>query len=230
MATAMLPEEITGRAHATMLETANAACKTADAAWGVADAVQWADGYSIPASKVAADEFYFAMHGSDLERCVESRKAELAPHRLSRERIESCISADNPERERLIQLAEKGMPIMVNPAFEPNGDGEWLSLRKGYREVASAVNKCYMDDFHDQGLSFVFNKNTVERSIRGVQISPAHWTEANKVQGCPIIDSSDGGPSGTPLNSKFTKDSSDELWGGIEHPTIQIIVDMGLDY
>ena len=57
-------------------------------------------------------------------------------------------------------------------------------------------------------------------SIKDVR--PLSWAEKHgKVQGRPIGDCSDRGPSPSePINSKYTKEASDKLRGQIYHPSI----------
>ena len=56
-------------------------------------------------------------------------------------------------------------------------------------------------------------------SIKDVHFSPLSWAEKHgKVSGRPIGDCLDRGPSPSePINSKYTKEASDKLWGQIYH-------------
>jgi hypothetical protein len=126
-------------------------------------------------------------------------------------------------------LANKGTPLMVRPEFVPNGKGPLPSLRKSYTSGKSAVNRVLYENFHQEGLAFILTKETVLRHIPGLHVSPLSWTpKQGKRQGRPIGDCSDGGslPHNEPLNSKYTKDESDKLWGKIKHPTIKDIAKM----
>jgi hypothetical protein len=64
-------------------------------------------------------------------------------------------------------------------------------------------------------------------------LNPLSWTDnAGKVQGRNLGDCSDGGsePGNSPLNSDYTKDESDSLWGKIVHPTLTDIIRMILRF
>ena len=156
---------------------------------------------------------------------AKRRKKQLSPYRLNRERIEHATRPDNSERNRLLQLADKGMPLLLRPGFCPNGSGILPPLRRKYVTVQSAVNRLLFENFHQKGLAFILTKETA-LSIPGLHLSPLSWTEKQgKVQGRPIGDCSDGGRelSNEPLNSEYTKTASDELWGQIKHPTLKDI-------
>ena len=144
---------------------------------------------------------------------AKRRKKQLSPYRLNRERIENATRPDNPERNRLLKLADKGTPLLLRPEFCPNGSGILPPLRRKYVMVQSAVNRLLFENFHQKGLAFILTKETA-LSIPGLHLSPLSWTEKQgKVQGRPIGDCSDGGRelSNEPLNSEYTKTASDEL-------------------
>ena len=137
----------------------------------------------------------------------------MEPNRLNQYRIEQHLRKDNPEKEKLLLLAEKGMPLMLRPGFVANGTGHLPALRKTYINVKSAVNRLLVENFHDQGLAFILTKKTA-LEIPGIHFSPLHWTEKQgKRQGRPIGDCSDGGieKGNEPLNSTHTKEQSDIL-------------------
>jgi hypothetical protein len=135
-------------------------------------------------------------------------------------------------RNKLLLLADKGMPILLRAGFIPNGKGQLPTLRKTYINVKSAVNRLLVENFHKLGLAFILTKETA-LEIPNLHISPLHWTpKKGKRQGRPIGDCSDGGSeeSNEPLNSSHTKEQSDILWGTIKHPSIDSAALMILDY
>jgi hypothetical protein len=147
---------------------------------------------------------------------------EIKPNRLSRQRIETYVRSDIPEREKLFLLADKGIPILLRPGLKANGGGRLPLLRKTYTAVKSAVNRLLVENFHNLGLAFILSKKTA-LEIKGIHFSPLHWTEKQgKRQERPIGDSSDGGSEegNEPLDSNHTKEQSDLLWGIIRHPSI----------
>jgi hypothetical protein len=89
-----------------------------------------------------------------------------------------------------------------------------------------------MENFRDEGLAFVISKS-LAKTIQNLHVSPLHWApKQGKPKGRPIGDCSDGGSciGNEPLNSVYTKEQSDLLWGLIEHPTIEEVVVMILQY
>ena len=191
----------------------------ADEEYGEADALAWAGGYEIPQEAVDEDEAALARHGGDFDALVTERLSELALDRLNPARIEG-LRADNPERERLLELAQ-GMPIPLPAGLTPNGAGERPPLRRKYLRVAAAVNKMVMG-VRDQRLAFVLCTDTAQR-IPGLHLALAHWaTKKLKRQGRPLLDASD--ESAGSLKSADATAAVREMWGPIRHPTIVELV------
>jgi hypothetical protein len=119
--------------------------------------------------------------------------------------------------------------VITDPRFTPNGGGVLPKLRNLYTSVASAVNKLLFEGCQAKGLAFIFPKDVVKSYITGFHGSPLGWTSKDqKESGRPIGDCSDGGkqPGNLPLNSDYTKDESNKLWGCIRHPTLADICKM----
>jgi hypothetical protein len=71
------------------------------------------------------------------------------------------------------------------------------------------------------------------KDVPGLHVNPLSWTgNEGKVQGRNLGDCSDRGskPGNSPLNSEYTKDESDTLWGKIVHPTLTDIIQMILQF
>ena len=221
----VFPNEATEANRSQLWNIAETAYHLADEVYSIKEANIWADNFEIHEDIVQKDEALFRSSMRDLTVMVKRRKKELSPFRLNRERIENATRPDNPERHRLIRLAEKGMPLLLRPGFCPNGSGPLPPLRRKYVTVQSAVNRLLFENFHQKGLAFILTKATA-LTIPGLHLSPLSWTEKQgKVQGRPIGDCSDGGRelNNEPLNSDHTKDASDELWGQIKHPALEDI-------
>ena len=100
-------------------------------------------------------------------------------------RINDCIHPTNPERVRLLELAD-GMEVDLPSGFVPNGEApETRSpLRKMYIKAHLAVD-CMFYAIYTQGLAFLFKTETAIR-IKGVHFSLAHWAKkAEKASGKP---------------------------------------------
>ena len=218
----VFPKEATEGHRKMLWNIAETAYHLADEIYSVKEANIWAANFEISNDIVNSDEALFRASMRDLATMVKLRKKKLSPNRLNQERIENFTRPDNPERSRLLRLAQKGMPLLLRPGFIPNGCGPHPPLRRKYITVQNAVNKLLFENFHQKGLAFVLTKATA-LSIPGLHLSPLSWTEKQgKVQGRPIGDCSDGGHKlgNEPLNSSLTKKASDELWGQIRHPTL----------
>jgi hypothetical protein len=221
----VFPNEATEEHRNQLWNIAETAYRLADEVYSIKEANIWAENFEISDVIVKKDEALFHASMRDLTTMVRTRKEKLSPQRLNQQRIESFTRRDNPERERLLRLAQKGMPLLLRPGFIPNGCGAHPPLRRKYVTVQNAVNKLLFENFHQKGLAFVLTKATAQ-TIPGLHLSPLSWTEKQgKVQGRPIGDCSDGGReiNNEPLNSDHTKTASDELWGQIKHPTLEDI-------
>lgn len=229
MIRALFPEEGSEHNIERIKSIANDAYKIADELYTAQDAESWGEGFVIPPEVVRSDENLFKASMRNIEVMVNRRKQKMKSIRLSEERIIKTCRKDNPEINRLMLLANKGMPLSVRPGFIPNGSGPLPLLRRSYRSVKSAVNKLLYENFHQEGLAFLLTKDTVLSSIPDIHFSPLSWTsKQGKRQGRPIGDCSDGGkhPFNEPLNSKYTKEEADKLWGKIVHPSIQDVAKM----
>ena len=74
---------------------------------------------------------------------VKRRLRKLGGNRLSQSRV-SRLRDDNPERERLLDIAE-GMRVPLPAGFVPNAKGPLTPLRAAYVEAHQAVDKMLAD-------------------------------------------------------------------------------------
>jgi hypothetical protein len=78
----------------------------------------------------------------------------------------------------------------------------------------------FFENFHAKGLAFALTTATVGQIVKDCGLFPASWCpKAHKKSGRPLGDCSDGGsePGNSLINSKYTKQASDEEWGGVRH-------------
>ena len=228
----MFPEKSDQKNDMLLREVAQKSFVLADEIYTAHDAEEWANGFIVSEELVASDESLFQASMRDIKIMTRRRKKLLEPNRLNRLRVESSTQQDNPERERLLLLAERGMPVILRPGFVANGAGRLPALRRTYLNVQCAVNRLLVENFHRLGLAFILTKKTA-LEIPGIHFSPLHWTEKQgKRQGRPIGDCSDGGSEAgnEPLNSSHTKEQSDAIWGVIKHPSIETTAKMINDY
>jgi hypothetical protein len=203
-----------------MVETVRAAFEQMGNVFTTRDAAEWGAGFKVPLEDVTRDVALFEKCSHDLNVMVDSMKNTLIHDRLSVERVLKHVHLNNPDRARIMALAEFGMPALHDPNFIPNGGGPLPPLRNLYKSVAPTVNKlmsCFVVLSH----------------VDGSHESPLSWTDKEgKKQGRPLNDCSDGGkePGNMPLNSEFTKKASNDMWGVIVHPTLADICRMTLRY
>jgi hypothetical protein len=230
--TVMFPEQVTNNRIDMLVEIAIEGYKLADNVYTARDAEEWGNKYKVPDSLVQSDEALFKASMRDINVMAARRQKKLISNRLNVNRVQLHTHADNPERNKLFLLAEKGMPLMLRETFKANGNGKLPPLRKTYTSVKSAVNRLLVENFHELGLAFILTKATA-LTIPNIHFSPLHWTEKQgKRQGRPIGDCSDGGSElgNEQLNSLETKEQSDLLWGRIHHPSIDDVANMIMDY
>jgi hypothetical protein len=219
----MFPEAVDGiaarRTRATELIRAGVAA--VNNTFTESDALNWADGFEFPQEGLDNDLAQFLAADGDLEAICRARLEQLAPDRLNMERVNSWLSAGNPEIERMRQLAGTGMPIPVASDFVPNSTtGSYPPLRQTYSRLGSVVNRLLEDSFHAKGLAFILPKDHAVL-VNRLHLSVNSWVpKRGKEYGRPIGDAADGGPGQTPLNSQEAKEAGDALWGTIVHPTI----------
>ena len=142
--------------------------------------------------------------------------------------MEAFIKIGNLERDKLLLLADKGIPLLLRSGFISNDKGQITPLRETYTAVISAVNRLLVENFHELGLTFILSKKTASE-LEDIHFSPLHWTEKQgKRQGRPIVDRLDGGSEegNGQLNSNYTKEESDHLWAKIKHPSIENVAEM----
>ena len=103
--------------HCAMSDLAAEAYRVADVVYGAREAVEWSDSFVFPQSAVDQDVADFGASQWDFDDLVRRRLRSLRDNRLSRERIDRVIGADNPERDKLLHLASSGMPLLRDPNF-----------------------------------------------------------------------------------------------------------------
>ena len=198
-----------------------------DQKFGEDAAVSWANDFQIPRALLDEHERRFLDSGSSVSAMAALSLDALRGSRMSYESIERVISGLNPEVEKLRMLVA-GMPLMVAGDFVACSAVALPKLSAVYDRVAPAVDRMIFEDFIDKGLALVVRKELVVASGILFHLSLLSWTPKDgKPKGRPITNCSAGKPS---LNSPYTKERCDELWGEIEHPTVLDFARMVYDF
>lgn len=209
--------------------------------YGKEKAAEWGGQFTIPEEAVDSDERLLKANGNNFRRMAWQRFQLNLPQRLNEERV-SSLSADNPERGRLLGLAA-GMEVPLPVGFQPNGKldhrtGERARdhtgaepLRKLYEETAPAVNKQLMK-LHALGLAFILRADTVFRMLEGDHKMVASWApKAGSEAGRVLMDPSHTKVmNGWVMNGKEVKGACQALWLPIQHPTIAELIVMVLSF
>ena len=229
---AMFPHMLDKGGIMAIHAVATRAYQTGNWSYAVEDAILFGNGFRLPEFAVQTDEALFARLGRNFDALVSNRLCALKDVRMSTYRVLSTLRPDNPEINNLVLLSERGMPLMTDPEFIPNGDGVWPMLSSTFKRVSSAVERMFFESFYEPGLAVILRKETVLKYIPGAHISRADWTTSHKPQGRPLTNASYGGsqPGNTPLNSPFTKAASDECYGEVKHPTLRSIAIMVVEF
>eukprot|EP01041_Mallomonas_annulata_P010888 gene10888-biopygen5275 len=197
----------------------------------VEDAVQWGRGYEIRADWIRADLDFFHAHGGSLQSMVSARGLELQGTRLSVDRVNSWVSRDNPDRERILHIASTGVPVMVDVDFIANNGINSPVMSPAARPAKQAMQRMITDLYRESGQGFLVPKSVLQEHPETFHVSRLSWAPKHgKVHGRPITDCSNGGPGNYSLNSQYTKDQSGLLWGKIEHPGLVSITRLFVDY
>jgi hypothetical protein len=74
------------------------------------DAEEWGNGFIVSDELVKKDENLFKASMRDLTAKTSRCQEELRPNRLNRQRVEAFLKIDSPERDKLLLIADSGIP------------------------------------------------------------------------------------------------------------------------
>ena len=217
---------------------------TLDETFAEEEAQAWGDGFVIPSEAVAHDEALLRSNGNDYIRMAQQRHQLLREDRFNEDRVREVLSAENPERDKMLSLAA-GMDVPLPEGFQPNGKLNYLTgdtattyhagdaepLRTRYQQTASAVDK-QLFKLWGLGLAFILTAPTVFWMVKGDHKMVASWapkaaTEAGRVLMDPTHTKVKGGSS---MNGPEVKEKCKERQGAIEHPDIAMLVVMVVSF
>ena len=188
------------------------------AVFGADKARRWAQGFVVPQHAVDQDRAALRAEGNDFLRLVRAKQASMHAGRLNRQRIDQATSINNPERDRLLLLAD-GMPLLNDPNFRGSTLRGRPKQSQSFLEARPAVEKMMYNDFWEQGLAIILTEDDVSTlPLLGLCLAKKQGKECGR----PIVNGS-GRRSMLPeeiLNSAFAKDQALAIFGEIKHPVI----------
>jgi hypothetical protein len=215
--------------QASTISTLVSAFKANDQSYGEREALVWADNFTFPDGLINGYMSNFVKLSYDIQALAKSMKETLSPSRISVMSVLQNTSMSNPDRDKLVELVG-GMRLLPSPDFRPSsvrlkdGSRKPLSISNTDRRLSPAVNRMLYEDFVEVGLAFILPLEVVLEHVPLFHLSRLSWTaKSGKKKGRPILDCSAGE---SPLNSTYTKERCDQVWGRIEHPTIKSLVRM----
>lgn len=198
---------------------------TVDNLFAENDAVDWGKDFEWEPEVYTRDAAVAESMGYDLERMACSQHKSMLHDRLSEDRVQKWVPEVDPDHARMLRLAQ-GMQLLRAEEFEPNGTPP--PMRTLYKKVHKAVNKV-QSELWKSGLVFILPRAVADK-CGTLHYSPAHWArKAGKKSGRCIFDSSDG-KYNSPLNSDEARVRLEALYGNIEHPTLDELVQMIMEY
>lgn len=203
---------------------------------GIDDANKWSEDengkrFEFPEEVYYRDLRSLETAGGSLKKLVATKQREIAGDRLCLKRVQEWVNEVDPERERLMQIAE-GVEIQLSSDFvmtETPG-----ALRKSYLQVSSAVNKMIYQDWLE-GHKVILPIDAVlrcgKKTGERVNFVPQSFAlNGKKKQGRSITDPSKGRNMRDceAVNSEEGKAIMKAKYGALKLPTIKGLVEMVL--
>jgi hypothetical protein len=158
----------------------------------------------------------------DFDQMMRRRLVKILPKRLNKQRISAVVSVDNPDRDRLVDLAD-GIRVTTPSTFVPNGQGQLPDLRKNYRLGSAVVNKLVHEQ-HAQGLVIYLPREVAVQHVRGCNFNPTDLViDGKRQKGRNTIDPAT-------LNGPETRVATTDFYGAIHHPDLVLILRMVLRF
>lgn len=201
----------------------------ADQQFGLEEAREWAQGYRVPEAVVKADLDALERAGGNLVEMARRARRDRWSNRLSLDRVEAMIAQENPERDKLTELATIGIRVLLPEKFTPSGIRGRPPIRKKLLQAGGAVEKMIVENFRDKGLAAVLPVSVIEEMGEqgaGVHMHTlSHAPKHDSRKGRNVGDLGACG-EGTPLNSEETKKMADDKWGNIVNVDLQGLITM----
>ena len=204
--------------------------------WGALQAAEWGGDWDFPPQWILDDEEFIRRSGG-LAPASRARWKELRDLRMNRDTVLTTLDPLNPERDRVLVLAEEGggVPIPVPDDFIPNTSGGKPGPQPSAiaQKVGGALRKMVNEGFHNRKLCFIIRAQELATLVPNAHTNKSTWApKAGSKKGRPCIDCGGGGrvPGNQPLNSDWLKSQARETYDPIVLPTIQQFIAMIADF
>jgi hypothetical protein len=185
------------------------------------EALEWAQGYALPADIFVRDEVLLQESNGDLRAMLDTLQGTRRRDRFSRERVCKMVPEDDPGYKFLLPLAD-GMDVVIPEGFKFRS--EPMPLRQLYKELHPAINKLLAKQWESE--KAIILRTSVARSIPGIHYSPVHWcTSKDKQEGRQLYDFSDD-TGGSAINCDEVREWGRVNIGLIHNPTLSELINM----
>ena len=205
----------------------------ADQQFGLEEARDWANGFVVPPDYVEADVAAFRAAGNSIKEMARRARDGRREGRLSAARVEAVVSQQNPERDKLWEMATVGITVLQPESFVPSGMAGRPRLRKKLLEAGGAVEKMIVENFRGKGLAAILPIDVLEDctgASEGVHVHTlSHAPKHESRKGRNVGDLGACG-EGSPLNSDETRTMADQKWGKIVNVDLGGIMRMIVEF
>jgi hypothetical protein len=214
--------------------------RAADEYYTIRHAMEWDTSFIIPAEAIAADSVLFRNCNYNFSQMCRYKQSKLAHNRLSVSRIIDLFGTDGKkvpgvdpaDVNILLEFAQHGITPPVADNFRPESVNV-APLRDRYIKLQHTINKLLYKLYQDG--TMIFLKKHEALRIPGIHLSPQHHADTKgKPEGRIIGDlSGQHDAHFTPLNGSAghkdkLRDTIEQQWGVIRHPTVDMLVKMVL--
>ena len=173
--------------------------------------------FVLPPDFCSSDFDALVSHGGSIECLVASKQTAARVDRFNVDRCRRWLS-DDPEFDKLLELASTGALVAVDPAFVPVSKPD--QSRRSHFRLSNCFRKHLFKLWSKgRGVALPFDRlNSFHLS--GVHISPIHWTsKVDCDDGRFLVDLSNR-TSGSVVNSDYGLEAAKSKYGVLKLPTI----------
>jgi len=204
--------------ESSALDLVREAYRSADVNYGIREAIEWGSDFTWTPDIGTRDSILAEKCKYNLTDMVLSTRQKSRGQRLSVERVETFMTDRDEDYQRMMSLTG-GLQVLVDPVFRPNLTPP--PKRNLYLKVKNAVNKV---------LQQLWQPSSCAKQLGPLHYTSKHWTtKKGKKSGRYLFDATDN-KHGCALNSDAACELLRARYGEIEHPTINKLAQMVLQF